>query len=223
METENFIQYMRIHRHPEKIPDMERYMRNKFKFLGLQAAERRKLARPFMNEWRKKTKEKAAVDWETLRLFWELPEREFQLIGIDYLKDAENYLVYEDLNRLRQLIGHKSWWDTVDFLAKNVGYLAQKEPEIKEVLLAWSKDENIWIRRTAILHQLKYKKQTDRPLLRQILVNNLNASDFFINKAMGWALREYAKTDKNWVRDFIAAFEIDLDPLTIREATKNMT
>jgi 3-methyladenine DNA glycosylase AlkD len=87
----------------------------------------------------------------------------------------------------------------------------------------WSVEDNIWLRRVSILHQLAFKEQTDPSLLRTVLLNNLEDSEFFIQKAIGWALREYAKTDESWVRHFVKEFENDLSSLSQREALKNLT
>lgn len=93
---------------------------------------------------------------------------------------------------------------------------------MNELMLAWSVDEDFWLRRIAIDHQLGRKEQTDRELLAQIIVNNLGDREFFINKAIGWSLREYAKTDPEWVRDFLARYGERLDKLSVREASKHL-
>lgn len=230
MKTEEFVEWLRTHKNSEKIPAMENYMRNQFKFLGLQATERRQLTKEFLNEKRAETHARAQIaspqqsilDWEFLFLLWKLPEREFQLIGLDYLKRAEKYLVLEDFTNLRQLVLTKSWWDTVDFLAKNIGGLVLKEPLLTNEMKKWSVDDNIWLRRVSILHQLAFKEQTDPSLLRTVILNNLEDPEFFIQKAIGWALREYAKTDACWVRHFVKEFENELSSLSQREALKNL-
>lgn len=221
MNTKDFIETIRRNENPEKIEQMEKYMRNQFQFLGLQAKERRALAKDFLKEKRLATADEPAIDWEMLFIFWELPEREFQLIGLDYLKQNEKYLVLADFTKLQTLVVTKSWWDTVDSLSKNIGRLVQKEPELFEEMRTWSLDENIWMRRVAILHQLAFKAKTVTALLREVILNNKNDKEFFIQKAIGWALREYAKTDEMWVRDFASEFEEDLSTLSLREARKH--
>ena len=231
METEVFVKHLRKNKNPEKISDMEKYMRNQFTFLGLQAAERRKLARPFLNQRTKDTRERwnnkldanrSVVDWETLFFLWALPEREFQLVGIDYLKRVEAYFVLEDLNPLKQLVITKSWWDTVDFLAKNVGALVVKEPQLIETMKDWSGDSHLWLRRVSILHQLSLKEKTNKKLLAEVILTNIEDDEFFIQKAIGWALREYAKTNEQWVVNFVKKHEKELSTLSYREATKNI-
>lgn len=230
MKTEEFIKIFRENKNLEKSQPMAQYMRNQFSFLGLQASERRKLARAFLTEKRAEAKNKSMVsdsrtsviDWNLLFHLWELPEREFQLTGLDYLKRVENYFVLDDFSYLRQLVLTKSWWDTVDFLAKNIGSLVLKEPALMEEMRNWSVEENIWIRRVAILHQLAFKEETNKELLEDVIVNNLSEDEFFIQKAMGWALREYAKTDERWVLKFVEKYRDELSPLSYREATKNI-
>ena len=205
-------------------------MRNKFTFLGLQAVERRKLSNAFQKQLQEETvarytkdePDQSVVDWEVLYTLWQLPEREFQLAGIDYLKRIENYLVLEDFPHLKALVLQKSWWDTIDFLSKNIGSLVIKEPELIDVMKKWSVDENIWIRRVSLLHQLSLKEKTNTKLLKEVILNNLDEEEFFIRKAIGWALREYAKTDEQWVIDFVDMYEEQLSSLSVREALKNI-
>ncbi len=87
-------------------------------------------------------------------------------------------------------------------------------------MLKWSKDENIWVRRVSIDFQLQYKEKTNQKLFEQILVNNFGKDEFFINKAIGWSLREYSKTNKKWVKDFINKYNKELHKLSIKEASK---
>lgn len=229
LKTNEFIEMLRQNKNPEKIEGMENYMRNKFRFLGLQAVERRNLARPFLNEKVREAKARlddastSIVDWKMLFTLWEQPEREFQLIGIDYLKRIQSHLVLADFSNLRKLVLLKSWWDTVDLLSKNIGAIVEKEPSLIDEILKWSQEENIWIRRVSILHQLGLKDKTNTKLLRQVILNNLHDDEFFIQKAIGWSLREYAKTDEKWVRNFTQEFEEELSTLSYREAMKNLT
>jgi len=178
---------------PERAAPMSAYMREQFPFLGISTAERKRLSGDFL-----KSKRRGPVDWEFVFRCWEQPEREFQYLAIDYLEKAAPALTPRDVPKLRELIVTKSWWDTVDGLDKIVGGIALRYPEVNETLLAWSTDENIWLRRAAIDHQRHRKDKTDTALLEKILVNNLGQTEFFINKAIGWALRDYSKTNPDW-------------------------
>ena len=136
------------------------------------------------------------------------------------MRAAQRQLTPADLPRLHRLITTKSWWDTIDFLDRIVGDIALRYPEIHAVILDWSRDDNIWLRRIAIDHQLLRKEKTDTALLAQILDNNLGHSEFFINKAIGWALRDYSKTNPEWVRGYIESRREKMTVLSIREASK---
>lgn len=122
---------------------------------------------------------------------------------------------------MKYLVVTKSWWDTVDLLAKIIGDVVKRNKELKTLMLEWSKKENdIWLRRVAILHQLSFKEHVDKFLLETILRNNLSDSEFFINKAIGWALRDYSKVNPEWVRKFIEENITDMANLSLREASK---
>ena len=200
---------------PEKAAQMAAYMRNQFPYLGIPTPERRKLSREFL-----KTVNKKAVDWDFVFKCWEQPEREFQYLGADYLAKLEPVMTPSDIPNIQRLIVTKSWWDTVDSVDVLVGRVALRYPEINDTLLAWSLDENLWLRRVAIDHQLMRKEKTDTVLLERILINNLDQTEFFINKAIGWSLRDYSKTNPDWVRRFIAKHRDTMAPLSVREASK---
>ena len=129
-------------------------------------------------------------------------------------------LTIDDIPNLKQLILKKSWWDTIDNLDMTIGALALKDSNVNKILLEWSLDENIWLRRIAIDHQLLRKEKTDIELLEKILKNNLEQTEFFINKAIGWALRDYSKTNPEWVKTFIEKNRENMAKLSIKEASK---
>lgn len=212
------IYHMKKHAHLENQAPMTAYMKNQFPFLGIKSVERRKISHPFIKEW-KKTK---TINWDLVHTLWELPEREYQYIACDYLKAMQQYLSPNDLASIKNLITKKSWWDSVDALLKNVGYLSVQYPEIKETVKQWANDSNIWLVRTAILHQLGLKSETDTALLEEVITINFGTEEFFINKAIGWALREYAKTNPEWVTHFLLTNREKLHPLSWREANKHL-
>ena len=194
---------------------MKAYMRGRFEFLGVKTPARRKAAKAFF-----KKHGGADIDWRFVRQAWEHPFREMQYAVLDYLETRKNLLRPGDLPQLKKLAQTKSWWDTIDFLDRLAGGIIAAFPETRPVILEWSRDEDIWLRRLAIDHQLLRKDQTDQHLLEQILVNNLNQTEFFINKAIGWALRDYSKTNPEWVKNFIRQHHGKMAPLSIREASK---
>ena len=200
---------------PNDAMAMKAYMKNKFEFLGVKTPARRKLAKVFF-----KQHTDSVIDWNFINEAWNNPYRELQYVALDYLEIRKKLLAPSDLPRLKKLAQTKSWWDTVDFLDRLVGSIITRFPETKATILSWSCDEDIWLRRLAIDHQLLKKEETDTELLEKILVNNLGQTEFFINKAIGWALRDYSKTNPDWVRDFIERHQAEMATLSIREGSK---
>ena len=200
----------------EKAVQMAKYMRNKFTFYGIATPERKKLYRDII----KAEKKDGIVDWALLDKCYDDEHREFQYFICDYLLAMEQYLIYEDIPTVKKYIETKPWWDTIDFLDKVVGDIGLKDDRVRDLMLEWSKDENFWVRRIAIDHQLGRKDRTDSQLLEEIIVNNFGSDEFFINKAIGWSLREYSKTDPDWVRAFLEKYGPQMSKLSVREAGK---
>ena len=195
---------------------MSKYMQDKFRFLGVRGATRTEIYKKYFPDARK-TK---TIDWDFVENCWNKEEREFQYVVVYYLKAMQKFLKREDISRLKYLIVTKSWWDTVDLLAKVIGSLIIRIKGYDQIMLEWSKDSNIWLRRVAILYQLSLKDKVDEQILDNILVNNLGDNEFFINKAIGWALRDYSKFNPEWVREFIKKNKDNMANLSIREASK---
>lgn len=196
--------------------DMSKYMKNKFEFFGVGAAERNEIWKPYFKE-AKKTKK---IDWDFIEICFKHNKRECQYTAAYYLKYMKKFLVEDDIPKLKELVLTKSWWDTVDILDKVIGSIIYNNKNLYPIILEWSKDDNIWLRRVAIDHQLLRKENTDEQLLEKILINNLNHKEFFVNKAIGWALRDYSKTNPQWVRNFIEVHKENMASLSIREASK---
>lgn len=214
MNINTLVSTLRENSIEENIIPMEKYMKNNFKFLGIKSVERRELSKGFLR------KEKDIINWEEVFYLWELEEREFQYIALDYLKARKKFLKIDDLENLLKLAKKKPWWDTIDLLAPLVGEAIFDFKDKNKLMLDLSKDENMWLRRIAILHQLKFKEDTDEKLLEEIIKNNFGSKEFFINKAIGWILREYSKTNNIWVRNFLDEYKDVLSPLSIREGSK---
>lgn len=195
---------------------MERYMQDKFRFLGVRGATRTEIYKKYFPEARK-SKE---IDWDFVESCWNKEEREFQYVVVYYLKTMQKFLKRDDISRLKFLIVTKSWWDTIDLLAKVVGSLVIRFEGLDQLMLEWSKDSNIWLRRVAMLHQLSFKEKVDKELLEKILLANLDDNEFFINKAVGWALRDYSKFNPEWVTKFIEKNRENMTNLSLREASK---
>ena len=215
MDVEELLENLKAVAKPDDAVAMKAYMKNKFEFLGVKTPARRKLTKTFL-----KQQTNLVIDWNFINEAWNYPYRELQYTALDYLEIRKKLLTPSDLPNLKKLAQTKSWWDTIDFLDRLVGSIIARFPETKEIILAWSCDEDIWLRRLAIDHQLLRKEETDTELLEKILVNNLGQTEFFINKAIGWALRDYSKTNPDWVRDFIERYRAEIAALSIREGSK---
>lgn len=207
------------HADPVIAAPMKKYMRDQFEYLGIKSPQVTALLREFI-----KTNGMPPFDKLDLisRELWSLPQREFQYLAMNLISKYEKKLEPEFISTLEYLITTKSWWDTVDLLASHpVGTIFKVYPKVKEKYLKkWRKSENMWLRRTTLLFQLGYKKETDFDLLCEIIKENLGSNEFFINKAIGWALRQYAHTNPTPVKKFVKAAK-DLHPLSRREALKN--
>ncbi|HWP95468.1 MAG TPA: DNA alkylation repair protein [Syntrophomonadaceae bacterium] len=205
-------------RDPLQAVPMAAYMKNQFPYLGLPKPKRTRLGKEFIKQARKQK----TIDWDLVFSLWDLQEREFQYLAVDYLLSLHANLQKADITHIESLLISKSWWDTVDILATNItGALCAQKPElIQSHILKWAESDNIWLVRTSILFQLKYKAHTDTEVLGSVIIKNSSTREFFINKAIGWALREYSKTNKEWVQAFLANHT--LHSLSMREASKHL-
>lgn len=192
---------------------MEAYMRNQFVFIGLPAPRRKELYKKLMFE-KRKDKE---IDWNFVYECFTIQERELQYFGIEYITDCKKYLKKEDLERCKVLILTKSWWDTVDGIDQLIGIIVEKYNLYNEMIL-WSKEDNIWLNRVALTFQLQYKNDTKKEVLLECIRNTKEKKEFFVEKAIGWSLREYAKVNKEWVRQVV--LEEQLASLSMKEASK---
>ncbi|MBS4460996.1 DNA alkylation repair protein [Aerococcaceae bacterium zg-B36] len=199
----------------QKAISMANYMRNQFVFLGVQTPTRRQIVRDFY-----KNERKVGIDWTLIDLCYQSQYREMHYVALDYLKALEKFLSYEDIPHLRLLAEKHTWWDTIDQLDRLIGSIGLTDSRVDDLMLEWSRDSDFWIRRIAIDHQLGRKDRTNTELLGRIILNNLGSKEFFINKAIGWSLREYSKTNVEWVREFVNQYRTQLSALSIREASK---
>lgn len=198
-----------------------KYMRNQFEYFGIQTDERRRIGKKFLDEHGYPL----GKELESLiRKLWTNPQREFQYFGMELLEQCVKKKCEIRIGLIEYMIQHKSWWDTVDFIApKLAGQMMKNEKQkVEETALRWIKSENMWLKRSAILIQLKYKKETNQKLLFNLILKAAGEKDFFIRKAIGWSLREYAKTNPEGVRDFVHDNEQKLSGLSKREALKNI-
>ncbi len=205
---------------PANAAPMKKYMRDQFEFLGIKTPARAALMKEFIKGHGLPPPDGLDV---IARELWSLPQREFQYTANGLIGRLQRKLDPDFISTLEYLIVIKSWWDTVDMLAGDtVGAHFQRFPEVREKYLKkWRTSDNFWLRRTTLLFQLGYKEGTDFGLLCELIRENLGSDEFFINKAIGWSLRQYAWTDPAAVKKFVKATK-ELHPLSRREALKNI-
>lgn len=201
----------------EDAPIMKGYMRNQFEFFGVKKPARLKIGKQFFKEFGKPTIEEIP---EFVQFLWQQPERELQYFGNDINEKYVSKFPKSYLNHIEWCITHKSWWDSVDTLAIRVaGEFFKVYPELRQVTTErWISSENFWLQRVAIIHQLKYKDKTDEKMLFQYCERLKKSEEFFIQKAIGWALREYSKTNTEAVVYFV--LNTDLAKFSKTEALK---
>ena len=197
-------------------------MVNQFEFLGIQTPMRRKLSNEFI---------KSTVDYNASQILkmvnslWDISHREFQYVAIDLMIKNHAKLSLNDIYKIFDIAVQKSWWDSIDGLAAVINKILKSNrssgDECKQIVNHAITSENLWIRRIALLHQLGWKDLTDINCLFSFALQNANDENFFIRKAIGWSLRDYAKYDHARVYEFIEINENLFSPLTIREATKH--
>ncbi|MGW0567099.1 MULTISPECIES: DNA alkylation repair protein [Streptomyces] len=205
---------------PERAATARAYMKDIAPFLGLTTPDRRALSRTVLLG----TPPPDEADCTAVALrCWRLPEREYQYFAVDYLRRHVRRLSSGFLPVTRQLVSTAPWWDTVDLLAAHVvGGLVTADPKLRTDMDRWIEDDDLWVVRTALLHQLRHKDATDAERLFAYCARQSGHPDFFVRKAIGWSLREYAKTDPDAVREFVARERDRLSPLSVREALKNI-
>lgn len=204
---------------PERAFAMARTMRDQFSFFGIKAKPRRAAQHDVEQAI---AEEPIDLVLDFCHKCWAQEEREFQHTACDLLRRTATRLQPEHLDAIKKLIVTKSWWDTVDPLAgRTVGPLV-KQHELSAEMDRWIDDDNLWVARTAILHQLFWKHDTDEARLFDYCEKQLHHKDFFIRKAIGWALRHYARTDPDAVLAFVDQHGDQMSGLSKREALRHI-
>jgi 3-methyladenine DNA glycosylase AlkD len=207
------------HANPVQAAPMRKYMRDQFEYLGIKSPVLSDLMKGFIAA----NGLPPITDLDViLRDLWSFPQREFQYAANGFLSRAEKELPARLIKTIEYMIVTKSWWDTVDTISGGpLGVHFRRFPDVREKYLArWRASDNFWLRRATILFQLNYKKETDFKLLTEIIGENLGSKEFFINKAIGWSLRQYARVDPQAVKKFVQSTA--LHPLSRREAMKHL-
>ncbi|MFM9008467.1 MAG: DNA alkylation repair protein [Bacteroidota bacterium] len=198
---------------------MSAYMKNRFPFYGIMATPRREILSRFFDQY-------SAVhqqEWRSaVMAMWNLPQREWQYTAQELCFKMKRHWGEDELGFFTRMIGEKSWWDTVDFIAPSLaGEFLRKRPErIPGAIEGWMNSGNMWLRRSALIFQLKYKKATDEALLFRLCAQLSGEKEFFIRKAIGWSLRQYASFNPDAVKEFVKTHP--LSALSAREALRKL-
>ena len=193
------------------------YMRDQFSFFGIKTDIRRQITKDHFGKM--EISDHATLE-TVVKELWALPQREYQYAAQELMVYHKKLWTGKTIKLIEYCIVHKSWWDTVDYLnSYGSGMYFQKFPESMEAITSgWNKSNNMWLNRSSLLFQLKYKTVTDTELLGRYIRNLSSSKEFFIQKAIGWVLREYSKTNAAWVRNFIR--DNKLATLSIKEGSK---
>ncbi len=200
---------------------MAKYMKNHFEFYGIKTPLRAQIWKEFLKIHEKELLSDVEILHQTVWELWQMPQRELQYCAIELLEKTKKQWDKEIIFLFEQLITTKSWWDSVDCISSNLvsPYFLQFPDQIKPITEGWLASNNKWLQRVCLIFQLKYKQKTDVVLLFNYINQLAYSKDFFIQKAIGWALRQYARTDPDAVWRFVES--ATLAPLSKREALKH--
>jgi 3-methyladenine DNA glycosylase AlkD len=206
---------------PEKAAPMAAYMKTDQPFYGVQKPGRSAIFNEMIDRFAPGDRD----DYRTAVLaLWGQPHREEQYFAIGFAKAFPRYITLSSVPLYRRLIVEGAWWDFVDDIATSLvgSVLRNQRDPMTPKIRAWIDDRDLWLRRTAIIGQLGHKEATDESLLFDTCAARLDEREFFIRKAIGWALRDYAKTNPEAVRSFVLDHRTDMSGLSLREATKHL-
>lgn len=204
---------------PVNAAPMKKYMKNQFDFFGIQSGMRRSLCKPFL---RKNSLPPVNQLKEIVCFLWQKPQREFQYFAMELTEKYIKGFDVSHIDLIEFMLVNKSWWDTVDMIAAKIAgpFMMNHQSILKTTNERWINSGNIWLQRTTLLYQLKYKSRTDKKLLFENIMHLADSKEFFIRKAIGWSLREYSKINPGEVEKFVASKM--LSPLSRREALKQI-
>jgi 3-methyladenine DNA glycosylase AlkD len=206
-----------------KAQGMKAYLLNQFEFLGLAAPVRRAAVKEIGKvKWQSTADLLAAAE-----LLWQKPEREYRYSAVDLLRQNSDQLSVNELPALQALLLQDAWWETVDGLSAVIADVmhsaVQQKPNAAVTMDVWLKHPSHWVRRSAMLHQLGWRLDTDTTRLFGYAAQLADEKEFFIRKAIGWALRDYARWNPQAVTEFLVQHRARLSGLTVREAAKHLT
>lgn len=207
---------------PNKAGPMAAYMKTTMPFYGIQKPERTPVYREMKKRFVPTSREQYA---KAVQALWSLPHREEKYAAIEYAKQHKTFIDAHSIPLYRELIEDGAWWDFVDDIAINLvghAYLAERAP-IKPIIETWSTDPDLWIRRSALISHNHHRAQTDSEQLFRHCLLMCGEKEFFIRKAIGWALREYSYANPEAVGDFLTANRSKLSPLSFNEGAKRLS
>ena len=206
------------HANKTKAEGAKAYLLNQFEFYGIAVAESRKLSKDFIKA---NVLSSISEVEKIVKEAWQLSQREWQYFAIELLAYYKKQWKLSTIKTIQYCIAHKSWWDTVDAIADAwAGEYFKLFPEQIIITGLWNRSNNMWLQRSSLLFQKKYKQQTDTKLLAKYIQHLSSSNEFFIRKAIGWILREYAKTHSDWVKQFVDKNQ--LSSLSKKEALKHL-
>jgi 3-methyladenine DNA glycosylase AlkD len=206
------------HYHEQNALAIKAYLRNQFEAYGIPTPARKRICQQHMA--------RGLADYKNVREIikscWERPERDWQYYAVELLAKYKKQWDEDVVVLIEWMIVHKSWWDTVDHIASELTgpYFLIFPKKTILVTNAWNRSDNIWLQRSSLMFQKKYRSQTNQNLLSKYILHVKNSKEFFVQKAIGWALREYSKTNPAWVKQFVST--CDLPALSHREALKRL-
>jgi 3-methyladenine DNA glycosylase AlkD len=209
---------------PERAAAQQRYMKSSMPYHGLTAPELRALLRPHLRAFAPSDR----AEWErTVRSFWDgAAHREewYAAIALARHPAAGDWQDADTLGLYRHLVVTGAWWDVVDEIAQHLvgACLLADRGRVTPAVHAWAVDDDLWVRRTSVICQVSLGADLDVALLTFAVEHNLADTSFWLRKAIGWALRQHARVDPDWVRAYVAALGDRLSGLSRREATKHL-
>jgi 3-methyladenine DNA glycosylase AlkD len=206
---------------PAKARSMASYMRTEMPFYGVSSPERKTISNLLAREFpaRSRTEYVRAV-----RTLWHGDSREEKYLAVAYARLSPRYVTLSSIPIYKMMITQGAWWDFVDEIAAHLvgSVLLGQRDGLTPTMESWTTSNDMWLRRTSIICQLRHKAVTDTALLEMACSRNLGSTEFFIRKAIGWTLREYAKTDPSWVTAYVERHKDEMSGLTHREAVKHL-
>ena len=206
---------------PARAEQMAAYMKTNMPFHGVTSQSRKSISRQLTSQFPASSR----GEYErAVRTLWRGTHREEKYLAIAYARSFPRFVTLSSIPLYRTMITQGAWWDLVDDIASHLvgGVLLEQRDRATPRMESWTTSNDMWLRRTSIICQLRHKEDTDTNLLEVACTRNLWSTEFFIRKAIGWALREYAKTDPGWVIEYVSRHEHEMSGLTYREAMKHL-